>query len=299
MTTNSGCPDLKMKFEVNAVAKKKKAEEAYINSPLNNPMPNYAVYIMGKTESILAFLISFVLGGCTGLIFYVNLFMNDGYPTLATHISNVVVFALVGFLATKFLIPMYIKKCLDKRKNALKQQFRDMLEALASSFSTGSNVQKSFEAAAADLAMQYQPDDHIVLELREILDGTKQNIDLAVMLENFAMRSGNEDIANFANVFSVCYQKGGNMNYVVHRTHSVISEKMAISDEIETKLTSNKLQHNVMSIMPIAVVALLRFTNDAFAANFATVIGVLANTVAIGIFVGAYIYGNKIVDVKG
>lgn len=279
--------------------KEKKVEKAYINSPLNNPMPNYAVYVMGKFERILAFLVSFVAGGCVGLIFYVNLFMRDGYPTVATHISNVVVFAFVGFLATKFLVPMYKKKCLDKRKNALKQQFRDMLESLASSFSSGSNVQKSFEAATADMMMQYRPDDDIVLEMQEILDGTKQNIDIAVMLENFAMRSGNEDIANFADVFSVCYRKGGNMNSVIHRTHSVISEKMAIADEIETKLTSNKMQHNVMSIMPIAVVALLRFTNDAFAANFATVIGVIANTVAIGIFVGAYIYGNKIVDVKG
>lgn len=281
------------------MAKKEKIQEPeFINSPLNNPMPNYAVYIMGKTENIIVKVIFFIAGGLVALIFYGNLFMVDGFATLATHISNVVVFIILGLLAIKFLVPMYKKRCLEKRKNALKQQFRDMLESLAASFSSGSNVQMAFESAVEDLKMQYSPKDYIVREMEEVINGMKQNINVEVMLENFGKRSGNEDIVSFADVFSVCYRKGGNMNSVIHRTHSVISEKMAVADEIETKLTSNKMQHNVMSVMPIAVVAMLRFTNESFAANFATPVGVIVNTIAIGIFVGAYIYGNKIVDVK-
>lgn len=281
------------------MAKKEKIQEPeFINSPLNNPMPNYAVYIMGKAENFIVRIVSFIAGGLVALIFYGNLFMVDGFATLATHISNVVVFVILGLLAIKFLVPMYKKRCLNKRKNALKQQFRDMLESLAASFSSGSNVQMAFESAVEDLKMQYSPKDYIVKEMEEVINGMKQNINVEVMLENFGRRSGNEDIVSFADVFSVCYRKGGNMNSVIHRTHSVISEKMSVADEIETKLTSNKMQHNVMSVMPIAVVAMLRFTNESFAANFATPVGVIVNTIAIGIFVGAYIYGNKIVDVK-
>ena len=118
------------------------------------------------------------------------------------------------------------------------------------------------------------------------------------MLKDFAERSGNEDVMSFADVFEICYRKGGDMNFVIQRTHSVISDKMAVADEIETKLTSNKMQHNVMSLMPIALVAMLRMTNESFATNFATPTGVVANTVAIGIFIGAYLYGNKIVEIK-
>ncbi len=281
------------------MSKKEKIQEPeYINSPLNNPMPNYAVYIMGKTENMIISLASFLAGGFVSLIFYGNLFMVDGFATTATHISNVVVFVILGILAIKFLVPMYKKRCLEKRRNMLKQQFRDMLESLAASFSSGSNVQKAFESAVQDLKMQYSPKDYIVKEMEEIISGMQQNINVEVMLESFGKRSGNEDIVSFADVFSVCYRKGGNMNSVIHRTHAVISEKMAVADEIETKLTSNKMQHNVMSVMPIAVVAMLRFTNESFSANFATPVGVIVNTVAIGIFVGAYILGNKIVDVK-
>lgn len=208
------------------MAKKEKIQEPeFINSPLNNPMPNYAVYIMGKTENIIVKVIFFIAGGLVALIFYGNLFMVDGFATLATHISNVVVFIILGLLAIKFLVPMYKKRCLEKRKNALKQQFRDMLESLAASFSSGSNVQMAFESAVEDLKMQYSPKDYIVREMEEVINGMKQNINVEVMLENFGKRSGNEDIVSFADVFSVCYRKGGNMNSVIHRTHSVISEK--------------------------------------------------------------------------
>jgi tight adherence protein B len=284
---------------VNKVAKKEKVVvPQYVNSPLNNPMLNYKVYVMGTAEKILVALGAFIAGGLVGLVFYANLFMQDGMPTLATHISNTVVFAGVGFAATKLLFPMYAKSRLEHRNGVLKGQFRAMLEALSSSFSTGSNVQNAFASALSDLKMQFGDKDYIVLEMEEIINASKQNVPLEESLRNFADRSGNEDIASFADVFEICYRKGGDMNFVIQRTHSIMSDKMAVADEIETKLTSNKMQHNVMSLMPIALVAMLRFTNDSFAANFATLTGVAANTVAIGIFIGAYIYGNKIVDIK-
>lgn len=277
----------------------KEKEPKYLNSPLNNPMPNYKVYYMNTAEKIIVSVISFLLGGITGIVFYGGLFKIDGIETMTTHISNVVVFVVVGLLAIKFLMPMYRKNRLDKMTNALKQQFRDMLESLSASFSSGSNLQNAFEAALNDLTMQYSDKDFIVKEMKEIINGIKQNINVEVMLSDFGVRSGNEDIISFADVFSVCYKKGGNMNSVIHRTHNVISDKLTVADEIQTKLTSNKMQHNVMSIMPIAVVALLKFTNQSFATNFATPVGVIVNTIAIGIFIASYKYGLKIVDVKG
>lgn len=270
----------------------------YINSPLNNPMLNYRVYVMSTSEKVLVAILAFLVGGIVGLIFYGDLFMLDGFPTTATYISNTVVFVGVGLLTGRLAMPIYIKSRKEKRDNALKQQFRAMLDTLSSSFSTGSNMQNAFTSALADLKMQYSVNDYIVREMEEIISATRQNISIEVMLKDFAERSGNEDIMSFADVFEIGYRKGGNMNFIIQRTHSVISDKMAVADEITTKLTSNKMQHNVMSLMPIALVAMLRFTNESFAANFATPTGVLANTVAIGIFIGAYFYGNKIVDIK-
>lgn len=279
--------------------KKKEKEEPYIASPLNTPMPNYAVYVMGKTEKLLVSLVAFVVGGLAGLIFYGGLFKLEGATTTATHISNVAFFTVVGIIAVKFFVPIYVKSRKEKRDKTLRVQFRDMLESLSSSFSSGSNVQKSFESAFEDLKMQYNDTDYIIIEMQEIINGVSQNIQVEVMIKDFGERSGNEDIVSFADVFEICFRKGGNMKTVIQRTQNIISGKMAVEDEIATKLTSNKMQHNMMSVMPIVIVALLKLTNEAFSANFATPVGVLVNTIAIGIFLAAYKYGTKIVDIKG
>lgn len=278
---------------------KKNVEPYYMNSPLNNPMINYKVYQIDKIENIFFRIVFFVLGGFVGLIFFSGLFKIDGYATIKTYISDIVVFIGFGLFAMKFLMNMYVKRATEKQQNKLKNQFRDMLESLTSSLSSGSNVNMAFVAALNDLSMQYTEKDFIIIEMREIINGLGQNIPIEAMLRNFGNRSGNEDIESFADIFEVCYRNGGDMRLVINRTHSLITEKIAVSDEIETKLTSNKMQHNIMSIMPIAVVALLKLTNQSFATNFTTPIGVIVNIIAIGVFVGAYKYGQKIVDIKG
>ena len=54
-----------------------------------------------------------------------------------------------------------------------------------------------------------------------------------------------------------------------------------------------------MSLAPIAVIAMLKLTSPSFAENFASPLGVIINLVAVFIFVGAYKYGQKIVNIKG
>ena len=277
---------------------KKVKESQYINSRLNNAMMNYQVYVPGKSEKFLILTVLFLAGGFVGLIFYGGLFMEEGKATNATYIANTIAFVVTGCLAGKFFMPIYIERRLEKRRLALKLQFKEMLASLSASISSGSNVQKAFEDVLSDLRMQYEEKDFIITEMQEILNGAAQNINFGIMIRDFGERSDNEDIMCFADVFEICYRKGGDLKSVIQKTYYAIGEKMAVTDEIETKLTSNKMQHNVMSIMPIVVVAMLKFTNDSFADNFATPVGVFVNTIAIGIFIASYRYGLKICSIK-
>lgn len=278
--------------------RKTEREPEYVNSPLNTPMINYKTYSMGKVERLLVTLVVFVLGGLVGLVFYEGLFKVDGYYTVATYISNVFFFTLMGVVAAVVFIPVYKKNRIEKRNAELRMQFRDLLEALVSSFSTGSNVSNAFNAALDDLRRQYKEDDYIVLELEEIVGASHQGFGIDAMLKDFATRSGDEDISSFADVFAVCYRQGGSMTAIIHQTRDVLGEKMAVSDEIRTKLTSNKMQLNVMSLMPVGVIILMRLLNQAIAQGFATPQGVIVNTVAIALFLGAYLFGQRIVEVR-
>jgi len=260
---------------------------------------NYRVYSMSKSEKLFYFVIAALVGGAVSYVFYGGLFKDqDGMSTIATYISNAFFFIVFALIAVRIFLPIRVTQLRENRKSVLRYQFRELLEALSTSFSSGMNVMESFTSSYKDLKTQFTEDSLIVKELSEILAGMQNNIPIEKLLVDLGKRSGDEEIASFAEVFEVCFRKGGNIRDVVRRTHSIIVDKMAIDDEINTKLASNKMQLNVMTVVPIFIVAFLKFTNDSFANNFASAAGVVAITVSICIFIAAYYWGRKIVDIK-
>lgn len=279
--------------------KNKNTEPQYYLSPINTNVLNYRVYIMNAKEKLLYFFMLLAIGGVVGLIFYGGLFKKEGEATIATYISNVVVFTLVGLIAVKIFMPTLNESLRKKRISKLRFQFRDFLSSLSNSMSSGMNVNDSLLNACKDLEGQYSSDAYIVIETKELIGNVQNNIELETALKSFGDRSGIEDIMNFAIVFSTCYRTGGNLKEVIRRTANVISEKLAINDEIETKITSNKMQMSIMNVIPIFIVFMMRTMSAEFAESFASIIGVIVTTVAVGFFIAAYKVGQKIMDIKG
>lgn len=279
------------------MGKKVERGPEFIPSPLNNNMINYAEYYLSATEKIIFFLITFIAGGAAGLVFYGGLFKVDGEATMATTISNTVVFCVIGCIAAKFFVPVLRESMRQKRSKKLEKQFVNMLDGLASSLAAGNTVNGAFVNAEADMKNQYSEDEVIVREISEIVLGLGNGRTLEEMVAAFGARSNSEDIENFSNVISNCHRMGGNFKDVIRKTRDIISDKSAIADEITTKLASNKLQHNAMCIMPIVLVAMLRMSSRSFADNLASPLGVVVTTLAIGLFVASYFWGRKIIDI--
>lgn len=269
----------------------------YISSPLSNPMINYAVYYMSLAEKTLYSILVILAGGCVGWVFYGGLFKVDGLPTMATYISDAVVFIVIGLIAARFFVPAISNMLLNRRNKALQKQFMDFLEALSASLAAGNTMFGAIVNARTDLLNQYSEQDFMIIELNEIVAGMDNGKTLEEMLQNFGGRSNNEDIMNFGNVISNCYRLGGNFGDVVRHTREIISDKVAVADEVATKIASNKLQHNAMCIMPIALVAMLKLSSPDFASNLSSVVGVIVTTIAVGIFVASYFWGQKIIDI--
>lgn len=281
------------------MAKKERGPQ-YIMSALNTPMINYNEYYMNGQEKFLTFLISFVGGGLVGLVFYGNQFLDEeGNTTPATMICNFILFVVIGLIAFKFFKTMRTEQLLTKRKKELRKQFRSFLETLAVSLSSGMNILDSLLSSYNDLKVEYSEDAYIVAEVKEMIDGMQNNVPIEDMMASLGERSSIEDVKNFGIVFELCYRAGGNMKEVVRRTSDIISEKIQIEAEIETALTSNKSQFSVMMVIPVVMVLMIRTMMTAFAKSFSTVPGVIAVSVAVAIFIGAYKLGTKLTDIKG
>lgn len=280
------------------MAKKETGPQYYV-SKINTQVLNYDVYVMKKTEKFLYMILLFIAGGAVGLIFYGGLFKEDGQATLMTNISNLVVFALVGILAIKYFLPTITASLKNKRTEKLKKQFCDFAAALTNALASGMNMTDSLNAVYNDLQSQYSEEAYIVEEVREIINGVNNNIPIETMLEDFGVRSGVPDILNFSTVFATCYRTGGDIKSVVRRTTEIISEKIMISSEIETAITSNKMQMNIMNVLPIVIVLMMRLMSQEFANSFGTIIGVIGLSVSVALTIGAYKLGQKIMNIKG
>lgn len=279
--------------------KKKEGEPQYYTSATNMITYNYKVYYMKPIEKILYFLLAFAVGAAVGYLFYGGLAKNEfGDPTTLTWQLNIIISSIVGIFAGIMYVPIRTKQIMQKKQNDLKLQFRELLDALATSIGSGKNVVDSFRGAREDLCIIYSEDTSIIKELDVVLDGIANNIDIEKSLLDFGVRSGIDDIISFANVFETCYRKGGNIKDVIKNTQQIITEKMEVEMEIQTIVTGAKNEQMIMTVMPIALIGVIKMMSPELASNFATPAGIIATTVAIILFVVAYFVGTIVLAIK-
>lgn len=277
----------------------KELEPQYYTSATNIPTYNYKVYYMKKIEKILYFLLAFAVGAAVGYLFYGGIGKDEfGDPTTLTWVLNITISTVVGLIAGIAFIPMRTKQIIDKQRKTLNTQFRDMLEAFNTSLGAGKNVVDSFHSVYEDLKVQYDEGAYILKELEIIISGMANNVDIEDLLYDFGIRSGIEDIESFANVFKICYRKGGNIKDTIRSTHEILSDKMEIAEDIETVVTSNKTEQMIMIVMPIALIGMIKMMSPEFAANFTTLTGIISTTIAIAMFVVAYFVGKAVLNIK-
>lgn len=278
---------------------KKQLEPQYYLSRTNMRTYNYKVYYMSMTEKVLYFILAFVLGAAVGYLFYGGIGKDEfGRPTTLTWILDITIPCAIGIAAGIAFLPIRTQQIIDKKRRALNTQFRDMLEALNTSLGAGKNVMDSFIAVYDDLKVQYDEGADILQELEVILSGMSNNVDIEDLLLDFGIRSGLEDIYSFANVFQICYRKGGNIKDTIRNTHDILSDKMAITEDIETIVTANKTEQNIMIVMPIGLIGMIKMMSPEFAANFVTPAGIIATTIGVALFVGSYYIGKIVLDIK-
>lgn len=242
---------------------------------------DYNVYTPKTREKILWYLI-----GLAAVTFVVQIFFD-----------RIIISSVIGIVAGFFFIPLFTKRKIAKRKSHLVGQFKSLLETLSTSIGAGKNVYDSFNGAINDLAVQYTEDADIVSEVKLICQGLNHNFAVEDLLNNFADRSGLEDVRSFANVFSTCYSKGGNIKEVMHNTATIIKEKIEISMEIETMVAGRKNEQNIMLVMPVVFILFLRGMGGDLI-DLESPIGLLSVAVALIFFVVAYLLSRKILDIK-
>lgn len=250
-------------------------------APLFGNVPDYGSWRMSTGERMLGGMLGFLVGLFVGMIFFRNLLI------------SVVAGCCLVFPAQK----VYCDYLKSRRSRNLLLQFRDMMESLSGSFSAGQNATDAFQSALADMTNLYGEKADITREMYCIVGGIFNGQQLVDLLINFGKRSHLEDIENFATIFNVAVEDGADMRKVVADTRTMIVEKIETEMEIQTLLAGNKNELNIMILMPLLIMVMLSgMGNMSVVQN--TPANVLVKCGVLVLFILAYAWGRKIVDIR-
>lgn len=264
---------------VREMAFSKKKEEEYTG--LFHNASDYGVYHMAFRQRLMGFLVGAVAGLVVIRIFFGNW-----------------VFSLLTIPFTGIAGVMVYKNMLHKKRNSLLLiQFRDMLESLSTSLGGGKNTVQAFEDARTDMMTQYGTEADIVKELRIIVSGLQSNVTAEALLLDFARRSHNENIQNFADVFEAANRSGGDVRQIVFETKNVINDKISVEQEIQTMISGKKNELNIMMVLPLIVVTQVGSMQEKATTEDA-IFQFVVRLIALAMFILAYIVGQKMMQIE-
>lgn len=99
----------------------------------------------------------------------------------------------------------------------------------------------------------------IVQEFEAIAHGLRLNRTIEELLSDFAYRSGLDDIANFAEIFTVAKNSGGRLVQIIQHTAGVIQDKVQIHEDILTMNASKRYEQKVMNMIPFGIILYMNF----------------------------------------
>ena len=246
-------------------------------------IPNYSQSPCVFFDYITAFVIGFSLGFLVLFIFY-----------------KVVIISVVGGVvigSVNIFVSMH--SSIDKRKEKLRIQFFDLLEAMSVAMRAGSTMLNSLQSAKDDLLLLYPNDSDIIVELDIIIGRFNNAVPLSESFSNLAERSKLEDIASFASIYATIEGKSGRADEIVRETQQIIADKMEIEMEIDTLMTAAKSEVNIMLVMPLVILGVIGYAGAGFMdAIYTTGAGRIVSTMGLIVFILSFAMARKFSNVK-
>lgn len=191
------------------------------------------------------------------------------------------------------------KSRLEKRKKELAGQFKESMMIVASSLSAGFSIENALSSGVRELSVLYGKEGMIVREFAFMVQQISTNRPVEQVLEEFARRSGLEDVRNFAEVFSVAKRSSGNVGGIMRHTAEVIRDKMQVREEILTMTASRQFEQKIMNMIPFFIVFYVESASPGFFDQmYATNMGRILMSGCLAVYLISYVLAKKILDIE-
>jgi len=198
------------------------------------------------------------------------------------------------------LFPQYKRReLLYKRRRRLAVEFREGITVLSSSLAAGYSMENAMAESEGELRLLFGDNSIIVQEFNAINSRINMNIPIEVGWQEFADRSGLDDIRNFVQVIKVAKRSGGELNAIIAHSANTIGDKIQIKEEIITMTAAKSFEQKIMTVIPIAIVLYIDFTSPGFFDwLYSCLAGRAIMTVCLLVYIAAIVLSAKILRIE-
>lgn len=209
-----------------------------------------------------------------------------------------------SLLAMVLVIPFYpvflrmkAQVLLQKQKSMLQEQFKEAICALATALGAGYSIENAWKEARKEVEKLFGEHALIVQELNHMLAHLEMNVSLEELLSDFALRSGQEDVGSFCQVFLFAKRSGGDFIGIIHATANRISRKVDLQREIITDLAARRLESRVMNMVPMFMLLYLNLTSPGyFDLLYGNLSGVIIMSLCLLFYLLAYVWSERMLQ---
>jgi tight adherence protein B len=145
----------------------------------------------------------------------------------------------------------------------------------------------------------YGKDADMCRELSKMTVGIELHQPIEKLLLDFAVRSGQEDVNDFCQIFAFAKRSGGDFIRIIQNTEKRISDKIEILQEMDTVIAAKKLEQKVMNVVPLLILFFIQNSSPDFIRPlYDNLPGVIVMSCCLGLYGVAIIIAQKIVDIE-
>lgn len=194
-----------------------------------------------------------------------------------------------------FFFGSICRKKQEKEKEELTAQFRECILSVSTSLQAGYSAENAFVECIKDMRLMYGEESLICSELEQIRRGLNVNISLEELLQDFAGRSGCEEISEFAQIFSLAKRSGGNIAEIIRTSATLIGGRIELRQELRSLLAGRRMELNIMKVMPFGISLYISFSApEYFDPLYHNVLGVAVMTGCLVAYLAAYVMGEAV-----
>ncbi len=183
---------------------------------------------------------------------------------IGTVLGRSVVFGIGSAVVGAFLPQMYVKRAQRARLKQFDNQLGDMLNLMVNGLRAGYSTLQAMEAVSRELPPP------ISEEFRRVVQEMQLGLPMEEALQHLLRRINSEDLDLVVTAINVQREVGGNLAEILDVISYTIRERVRIKGEIAALTAQGRITAWVISLLPVALVAILFLVNRQYIMQFFT-----------------------------